>query len=678
MSGPLNLPVFKKRLALKAKVVISLVLTGLAILCFPVGEYLLQRFENRTIDYRFLIQGPQFGNKQLPIIMVFIDNDSALEYGYRSPTPRKMVANLINHLNNSGARAIGVDVLMEQSYHQEDDALLEAVLAKTNQNVVLVEEFNADQTVRKVMPRFAKHTYQGFSSSRSKGDDFHRWARMYVYPHQKDLSLKLFEIYTGKPCKLSPRLNLSPDNPWILLNFPGPPSRLENETNNFTTIAAGEVPYIPGAFFKDKIILIGSAIEDLGDIFLTSFSTQKNNYMTSFGVELQAVRLKMLFENAFIYPLTTGQQLLFLCVLFLISTAAFLILKPALALGFLPLGMLAWCGLAVYGFSGLQLIFPIIYPLFALIVLFTMCQWLIHVTEVRHSKFLKNSFQHYISPALVDQLVTDQEEISLGGKKENLSVFFSDLQGFTSISERLEPEALIDFLHQYFEEMNQILFEEKGTLDKYIGDAIMAFFGAPGVLADHAVRACRTAIRMQHRIAELNRKPEGYWFPITVRTGINTAPVIVGNTGSSTRFDYTVMGDGVNLASRLESVNKQFGTLNMISEFTLNHIEKPEHLFFMRELGRLVVKGKLEPVKVFELIDFVENANAKQIEIKKSYEKGLQNFYQQDFKTAETIFSQLKTKYKDGPSAYMLKQCRHLHDSPPEKNWGGEIVLLTK
>ncbi len=657
-----------------------------------LGEEMLKRVENRSIDYRFLIRGPRPYTRDMPISLVFITNEAAMKYGYRSPTPRKLVAELLHQLYDKGAAVIGVDILLDRPYAHDPgvDEALEEALRRTGDRVVLVTDLKselapdattpADQNGEFVLPRFEKLAHQGYSVSKSEGDDFHRWSNIYPYARQNAFAATAYKLYAGRDFQIPPRLGLNREEPWMLMNFPGPPSRKGEKEANFQVYSADWVRHIPEKFFKDRIVLIGSAIEDLGDVFLTPFSTEKNGYRTTFGVELQAITLSMLLTGDFIYFPNGLHKMGLLFGFFLAMAAIFLFSRPVLGLGTLPVGMLAWAGASVYAFLSHSLMLPIAYPVVAVSIIFMVCEVIIHLTEQRQSRFLKNTFQHYISPQLVEKLLSGPQEVTIGGDKQELSIFFSDLAGFTSISEKLEAERLMNFMHLYFDEMTRILFAEFGTLDKYIGDAIMAFFGAPNPLTVHARHACRTAIMMQRRIDALNAEQPPGWVQVRVRMGIHTADVFVGNTGSKTRFNYTVMGDGVNLASRMEGINKMFETRILVSESTLAHVAAggEADLFFTREVGRFVVKGKARPVAVFELIGFAEDASEERRRLKEEYEAALRAFYAKDFQTARTEFDRLAGQCGDGAAAFMLQQIEYIAEHPVSDAWEGEVLLLTK
>ena len=252
-----------------------------------------------------------------------------------------------------------------------------------------------------------------------------------------------------------------------------------------------------------------------------------------------------------------------------------------------------------------------------------------------------------------------------------LSIFFSDLEGFTSISEGLDREALTTLLNDYLSAMTDIIQEEGGTVDKYEGDAIIAFWNAPLEQPDHARRCIRAALRCQVRLAEMRPMfRERLGKDLKMRIGINSGPAIVGNMGSHNRFDYTIIGDAVNLASRLEGINKQFGTYTIISQASM---EQMDGAFPVRELSRVAVVGRKEPVVVYEPLP-PEDVERRQSQLAR-FSEGLMRFYKGDFPGAETVFSGLADA-DPAARAYMTK-CRELIDHPPEK-WQGVWVITTK
>jgi adenylate cyclase len=295
-----------------------------------------------------------------------------------------------------------------------------------------------------------------------------------------------------------------------------------------------------------------------------------------------------------------------------------------------------------------------------------------YATEGRQKRYLKSAFRQYLSPTVIEELIAHPERLKLGGERRELSIFFSDLQGFTGISEGLTPEELTALLNDYLSAMTDIIQEEGGTIDKYEGDAIIAFWNAPVDQPDHAVRAVRSALRCQKRLAELRpafRDRVGK--ELLMRIGLNSGPAVVGNMGSHTRFDYTMLGDAVNLASRLEGTNKQFRTYTMVSAAT---VERTASAFPVRELGRVAVVGRKEPVVVYEPM-FPEELEARRA-LLDSFASALSAYYTGRFAEAAELFA--RTAAEDPPAASYVEKCRELEASPPDGRWDGVWVMTSK
>jgi len=295
-----------------------------------------------------------------------------------------------------------------------------------------------------------------------------------------------------------------------------------------------------------------------------------------------------------------------------------------------------------------------------------------YATEGQQKRYIKSAFKQYLSPTIIEELIAHPESLKLGGEKRDLSIFFSDLQGFTTISLTLSPEDLTKLLNEYLTAMTDIIQEEGGTIDKYEGDAIIAFWNAPLDQPDHAVRAVRSALRCQAKLAEIRPAiKERYKADLRKRIGINSGSAVVGNFGSHTKFNYTMLGDAVNLASRLEGVNKQFRTFTMISSTV---VEKLGGAFPARELSRVAVVGRKEPVTIFEPMtaeQFASRQDALRI-----FDTGLRAYYAGDFADAERIFGSIAST---DPAAFSYaERCRRLRASPPESPWTGVWEMTEK
>ena len=294
-----------------------------------------------------------------------------------------------------------------------------------------------------------------------------------------------------------------------------------------------------------------------------------------------------------------------------------------------------------------------------------------YTTEGRQKLFIKNAFKQYLSPAVIEELIRHPERLKLGGERRELSIFFSDLEGFTGISEGLEPEELTALLNDYLSAMTGIIHEEGGTVDKYEGDAIIAFWNAHLPQPDHAGRCVRAALRCQETLAGMRPAfRERIGKDLRMRIGINSGPAVVGNMGSHTRFDYTMLGDAVNLASRLEGINKEFGTYTVISQATL---ELLAGAFPVRELSRVSVVGRREPVTIHEPMFAAEYASRS--EELRIFARGLEEFYQGRFDKAEIIFAGLGDR--DRAALAYAGKCRSLIERPPER-WTGVWVVTSK
>jgi adenylate cyclase len=297
--------------------------------------------------------------------------------------------------------------------------------------------------------------------------------------------------------------------------------------------------------------------------------------------------------------------------------------------------------------------------------------------EEKEKKYIRGAFGRYMSPHVIEQLVNDPSKLKLGGERRELTAFFSDLAGFSSISEKMQPGDLVHLLNMYLAEMTNILLKYEGTLDKYEGDLIMAFWGAPLDDARHAEKCCRVALEMQGRLKELRTKWAEEGIPqLYARMGINTGPMVVGNMGSETRMDYTIMGDEVNLAARLEGVNKTYGTEIIISQATLDQCGD---IFQVRELDSIQVVGKEQAVIIYELLSLKGAVPAEKQEILDLYEEGLALYKDRKWDEAIVIFGRIfELDPDDGPSLTYLERCLDYRIHPPGPEWSGVHVMRSK
>lgn len=301
-----------------------------------------------------------------------------------------------------------------------------------------------------------------------------------------------------------------------------------------------------------------------------------------------------------------------------------------------------------------------------------------YMSEERKRKQIKGAFQFYLNPQVVEEVLKDPSKLKLGGEKRELSILFSDVRGFTTISEALSPEELSNLLNEYLTPMTDIVFKYEGTLDKYIGDALMAIFGAPLRYPDngHAWRACHVALDMIDKLHELQPAWRARGLPeVDVGIGVNSGEVSVGNMGSTQRFDYTVMGDAVNLASRVEGINKNYKTNIVITEFTLR---EAAHKVYVRELDAVKVKGKDRPVTIYELLG--KEPIPELIKPMDLFAVGLAEYRARKFHEAIKTFNEVMRLRggHDGPSEIFIGRCDDLLLDMPPEGWDGVYTMKTK
>lgn len=432
-------------------------------------------------------------------------------------------------------------------------------------------------------------------------------------------------------------------------------------------IRNSETPQLDPSVFKDKFVFFGFSAKGLFDNKPVPVSEAYP------GVEVNATFLDNLLSDDFMRSTPTVFDISL--ILFMIFACSFVLTffkSPAKSLLFSAVFAAIPGGLALAAYhEGFWT--PFVIPEIAVIITVTLSLVVNFATEGVHKQFIKNAWQQYLNPAVIEQILQNPDKLKLGGVKRELSIFFSDVQGFTTISESLDPEALTALLNDYLSAMTDIIHEEGGTVDKYEGDAIIAFWNAPLDVPDHAYKAVRAALRCQTKLSELRPVyKERTGKDLYMRVGLNTGFAVVGNMGSKDRFDYTMLGDSVNLAARLEGVNKEFGTYTMVSAETM---KQAGDAFGFRELGRVAVVGKKEAVVIYEPMEKTDFEEKK--ETIKNFLKGLESYYSGDFDYAIEIFS--ATKSIDPPSSKYTVKCQELMESDVKKEgWTGVWVMTSK
>ncbi|RKX76666.1 MAG: adenylate/guanylate cyclase domain-containing protein [Spirochaetes bacterium] len=346
-----------------------------------------------------------------------------------------------------------------------------------------------------------------------------------------------------------------------------------------------------------------------------------------------------------------------------------------IGLGFIA----ALFGGSIAFFLATGIYFPILTPLLSVVVTFLAMTIIKFLSTAKEKTYIRNAFSHYLSADVISELLENPDKLTLGGEKKHITAVFTDVKGFSTISEALDPTDLVKLLNIYLTEMSDTILDIQGTIDKYEGDAIIAFFGAPIDFEDHARRACLAAIRMKKKEALLNQRIiEEKLSPSTLNTriGINTGEMVVGNMGTARKMDYTIMGNAVNLAARLEGVNKQYGTWILLSESTRNAAGDG---LITRRLDRVRVVGIHEPVRLFELVDEEGSLQDSMKEVIDIFHLGLTLFEEKKWDEAGGVFRKvLEIKPDDGPTNTFLKRCNDYQKNPPPQNWDGVFNLAVK
>jgi len=497
-----------------------------------------------------------------------------------------------------------------------------------------------------------------------------------VYPH---ISLEAVRHYLGSPPLILNtaaygvdsitigKLQLPTDEEGrILINFRGPQKTFPHYS--FIDVLNGTAP---AAAFKDKIVLVGATSIGIYDMRVTPFSG------TFPGVEIHANIIDNILRND---PISRPDWVTVADVLAILLCG--IGLTVAISRIRALLGTLVTIGLIVlYGalnefvFVTWEIWLTAIYPGMTMVFVFFGVTTYRFMTEEKKKREIKEAFSHYVAPSLVQHILQDPSKLVLGGEERRLTVLFSDIRGFTTISEALKPQELVKLMNDYLTPMTDVILANDGTVDKYMGDAIMAFWGAPIWQEDHQVRACRAALAMMDRLKELQSGWEQRGIPrIDIGIGISTGKLTVGNMGSTTRFDYTVMGDSVNLGSRLEGLNKEYGTHIIVPKFTYEDVKTH---FILRQLDLIKVKGKNIPIKIYELMSVEDTGRLR--EVAGIFEAGLTAYRERDWDKAVKQFQAvLHVRPEDGPAKVFLDRVAQLREADLPVEWDGVFVMKKK
>ncbi|MEE8399449.1 MAG: adenylate/guanylate cyclase domain-containing protein [Desulfobacterales bacterium] len=472
----------------------------------------------------------------------------------------------------------------------------------------------------------------------------------------------------GKELKMGPYIVPSNNKGVIHINYYGP-----HNTIPFFALIDVLSGSVPPETFNGKSVYIGGAAAGVGDIWPNPFSP------SYFGVEAQATITANILSQQFLVRPDGARYVdaAIIAAIGLILIALLLTVNMRLGVLIVLLLLISQLVSNQYIFSRYQIILLFVYPLLELVLISTTAFSFRFFIQSREKRQLKSTFEQYLSPRLVKHTLKNPEKLVLGGDKRELSVLFSDIESFTSISENLSPPELVNFMYQYLTAMTDIVMTHEGTLDKYIGDAIMSIHGAPEAQHDHEIRACQTAIDMLEALYELRPGWVDQGFPnVRIRVGVNSGDMIVGNMGSRKRFDYTVLGDNVNIASRLEGLGKLYGVKIIVGE---NTHKKVKDRFLFRELDYVSVKGKKEPVRIYEMLVRDYFTEGREYTFIDAFQKGLVAYRNQQWVDAIHFFLEtLSMKPEDSPAALFVDRCEQMKQSPPLEDWNGAYIATEK
>ena len=684
-----------------------------SLLVYWYHPALLDQLDERSRDVVFSFRDAPPPPKE--IVIIAVDEKSIKELG-RWPWPRSKQGALIKKIKQLSASVIALDIiyLVADTPH-EDRFLTEALrlpgsaviggyffrdlqtfapdmqtlnIFLNNQISLVQQSANAIESVpyydyvELSKARFSKNMHgQGFFNFIPEPDGLFRYSPLVIdYKKNYYPSLPLLALAEFMQETIELKFNdegleeLSMGSTTIPVDGTGRLAlNFYNSNNGIQTISAIDVlsNKISSKQLKDKLVFVGVTELGVADVRPTPVDSVYP------GVALHATVAANILQN---YHLINDGQTILINVA-LISLLPFLLVftvarlqKPILQSIFVFFMVLALWSFFYWMVAHKGILVSFAYPLVSATLGFLFYQAYYILVSQRYAKFLKNAFSNYVSGNLVEQLIQNPEQLTLTGEKKDISVLFSDIREFTSLAETLDPNELVSLVNHYLGPMTDSIMSHQGTLDKYIGDAIMALYNAPIDLPKHPELAVQSAIEMIHKLEVLNIEfAAQYSLKLNIGIGINTGSAVVGNMGSNKRFDYTAMGDAVNLAARLEGATKIYGVNIIISQATHEHI--PDTIL-CRKLDRIKVKGKKTPITIYEVL-CAKNNNT--IQFIADFETALEYYFNTDFETAMNIFQSLTVQNSnDKPCKIFLERCTAFNKHPPPDNWAGVYIAANK
>lgn len=658
--------------------------------------------EDETLSYRQILRtylaSDAVTTPSEDVVIVYTDEEFYAEYD-KYPLTRVDLSTLIVDLKKMGAKVIAVDLLLDfNSAYGEDPTLEDAFKEAGNVLLVSQAEFEGEEYVQlnRAIDRFADVTTSGYSNISSNSTIREIMVRLRIYAeiaaHEEDgwpFAVQAVAAFVdGQPSLDGNKLligenltiNLDQFND-MYIDYPQLPDNGAGGTEKLHDVigisaldlifAEDEEELEELSFlFDGKIVLIGEVAEVAHD----QFETPVGNV---FGVEIIANSIATILNGASLQPASLGPEILLAGVFMLGLFGTTFLQNPlprTLLAAVIFIAYVVYAGVA-YIYQGT--IYSMSYVLIAGFLAELIIYLRFYLDERGQKTLIRAAFGQYLSPKIVSDLVKNPDKLTLGGQEREMTAYFSDIAGFSTFSETLNPTQLVLLLNDYLTEMCNIIIGSEGTVDKFEGDAIVAFWGAPTTQPDHAKLACYASIDMNKLLAELRVKWAAQNHPvIKVRMGLNTGVMLVGNMGSAQRMNYTMMGDSVNLAARLEGVNKAYKSDLMISQYTYDQVVDDVDV---RELDTIRVVGKSEAVTVYQLLDKKDRVTGSMADLIDFYNQGLDLYKQREYAGAMDKFKQgIAVHDDDGPCLTLSDRCQKYLVTPPPNDWDGVFTLDVK
>ncbi len=602
------------------------------------------------------------------IVIVGIDDKSLQEIG-RWPWDRDEHARLLEKIGNH-ARIVAFDIAFFEP-SEEDDVFEDAITVSGN--VVLVveyinfsfrlEESKAFLGLQKpsvsarsgklygeslLRPVFSGNYAVGFANVFTDNDGVVRSSPVFIEGAENHKSFSN---------TIASLLGYNITETKLLINYAGRPKTFAHYS--YSDVLNGRLNL---SMLDGKIVLIGATAADLRDSYTTPVSSTQMA-----GVEIHANILQTILAGDFLFHQNALSVIFAIFILSLFAGFVLYKFRMKFATPIIFVAGIVYVFFAAVIFDG-GIIMNILYPLLALSLGYIAHVAVFYVFESKQRRLVTNIFGKYVSSEVAAEILKHgTEDLALKGEKREITILFSDIRGFTSISEKFSPEELVQFLNTFLSAMTDAILEKRGIVDKYIGDAIMAFWGAPLKEERHAELACEAALGMKNKLQDI--RPD-----LEIGIGINTGDAIVGNMGSAQRLNYTAIGDAVNTASRIEGLNKEYGTLVIIGESTYQQVK---NIFVCRKLDFIRMKGKEKPLNIYELIGKNNDVDARMKKFVAHFHAGLEFYSRKKWPQAVAEFRDALKIKPDKASEVFIERCTSLRKTPP-KNWDGVFTMKTK